>query len=142
MITPRSLSPWRRSAFIAIGLAAYCGTEWGRYSYRPYVRENLINDWGLADSVGSFGGTIVTVLISVSLIPLKSISVAQAGALSVIGAVTYEFMQPALGTGVFDWKDVVASLTGGGFALIIITGLSGSSSAHAAQQTHAARRVQ
>lgn len=134
MITPRNLTIGRRCILIAAALASYVGTEWGRFTYRPWVRENAIEDFGLADSIGSLGGTIVVVLLHVSLVPLKSLSIMHSGAAVVVGMVTYEFLQPYLGTGVFDWMDVFACVVGGGIALLAIKAVVGSSPARAAAE--------
>lgn len=83
---------------------------------------------------------MVAVLLHVSLVPLKNLSITHSGASAVVGVVIYEFLQPYLGTGVFDWMDVFACVVGGGIALLAIKAAVGSSPAHAARPGVAATR--
>ncbi len=48
-----------RIIYFVIFLISFGLTEIGRYMYRPFIYENNINDYGIADSMGNSGGIIV-----------------------------------------------------------------------------------
>jgi hypothetical protein len=52
-----------RIVFLIIAICAFWMTELGRFVYRPYVRLNGIQDFGLADSIGNLGGIIVQIFV-------------------------------------------------------------------------------
>ena len=85
-----------RIIYFVTFLISFGLTEIGRYIYRPYIYENNINDFGLADSMGNLGGIIVQIFFGLALINatkkigLKIISVC------VIGYILYEAVQPIL----------------------------------------------
>ena len=103
----RFLKPARiRVAFLILGGAAFLATEFGRFVYRPFVRRHGIQDFGLADSVGNWGGIIVQIFVTLAAMnPTRPQSYRLALFLA-IGYVAYEFLQPVLPRGTFDWKDV------------------------------------
>ena len=102
----------RRLLLLTGGACAYALTELGRFSYRPWVRATGVNDYGLAESVGSLGGVVVSLFIFLALFASRRrIPLGLAIGLG-IGAVVYEFLQPRLGSGTFDWRDVLAIIIG------------------------------
>lgn len=117
LATPeRIVKPSRsRLVFLLIGLGAFAATEFGRFVCRPYVQNHGINDFGITDSIGNLGGIVVMIFLGCAAMnPTKSQSFRLAMFYS-LGFVVYEFLQPILPKGVFDWKDVYG--TGVGFVI-------------------------
>jgi hypothetical protein len=101
-----------RGAFLCVSVLAFIVTELGRHVYRPYVRARAIEDFGLADSIGNLGGIVVQIFLMLAVMnPTRKQSYRIAGFLSV-GYIVYEFIQPILPRGTFDWKDVIGTLIG------------------------------
>jgi len=101
-----------RGAFLCVSVLAFIVTELGRHVYRPYVRANAIHDLGLADSIGNLGGIVVQIFLTLAVMnPTRKQSYRLAAFLSV-GYIVYEFVQPILPRGTFDWKDVIGTLMG------------------------------
>lgn len=114
LATPeRILKPSRsRIVFLFIGIAAFSATEFGRHVCRPYVRNHGINDFGITDSIGNLGGIVVMIFLGCAAMnPIKSQSFRLAIFYS-LGFVVYEFLQPVLPRGVFDWNDVFGTVVG------------------------------
>ncbi len=107
-----------RIAYFISTLSAFFITETGRFIYRPFIYEHNINDFGLADSIGNLGGIIAQIYLGLTILnpPLKK--ALRIILLFVTGYIIYEFAQPYLPKGVFDWKDVYATLIGGAIAVI------------------------
>lgn len=120
--TPRRmLKPGRvRLVFFFVAAAAAIVTEFGRYVYRPYVRANSINDYGLADSIGNLGGIVVQIFVVLAVLNATRAQSYRLATLMAAGYVVYEFVQPSLPKGVIDWKDVAATLVGYGLSLLIL----------------------
>ncbi len=93
-------------------------TESGRYIYRPFIYANNINDYGLADSIGNLGGIIVQIYFMLTIFNSPSQKVFRVIVFLVIGYIFYEIVQPYLPYGVFDWKDIYATIVGGMIASI------------------------
>ena len=53
----RTIDTYRIIYFITF-LISFVLTEIGRHLYRPYIYNNKINDFGIADSIGNSGGII------------------------------------------------------------------------------------
>ena len=117
----RLFAPSRsRLAFLLVGVFAFVGTEAGRYVYRPYVRSHGLDDFGLADSVGNLGGIVVQVFLGAAALNCTARQSYRAAAFFAVGYILYEFVQPYLPKGVFDWKDVVATVVGYGVAVLVL----------------------
>lgn len=122
LATPgRILKPSRiRLGFLFVGVAAFALTEVGRFILRPYVREHGINDLGLTDCIGNLGGIIVQIFLGLAFLnPTRPQSYRLAGFFS-LGYIVYEFAQPVLPKGVFDWKDVYGTAIGLGLSLPVL----------------------
>lgn len=116
----RSLKPGRtRWWFLACGVIAFWGTEFGRFVYRPYARQQGIQDWGLPDSVGNLGGVIVQICLGIAVMNATRRQGYRLAWFFAIVYVVHEFAQPYLPRGTFDWKDVLAT----GIGLMIGLGL-------------------
>ncbi len=80
--------------------------------YRPYIYNNNINDFYIADSIPSFLG----VLIMSNIIYLNERSLDYEFLLYLcptVGLIIYEFLQYFLKIGTFDINDIIFSLIGG-----------------------------
>ncbi len=103
---------WSRLAFLVLGAGAFVFTEFGRYVYRPYVYEHGINDLGLADSVGNLGGIVVQIFLALAILNPSHRQSYRLAVFFAVGYVVYEFAQPYLPKGVFDWLDIYATVIG------------------------------
>ena len=122
LVTPqRFLKPCKvRLVFLFLAVVAFGITEVGRHICRPYVRASGIDDFGLTDSIGNLGGIIVQIFFSAAILnPTRRQSYRLAAFLSV-GYIVYEFVQPLLPKGVFDWNDVFGTVIGFCLSVIIL----------------------
>jgi len=114
----RTIDTIRIIYFISF-LISFVITEIGRSVYRPYIYNNKINDFGIADSIGNSGGIIVQIFFSLAILnSTKKKGVRVIGFLT-IGYILYEIIQPFLPKGVFDWKDIYGTLIGGIIGLLL-----------------------
>ena len=92
--TPHRLfAPGRaRLLFFFIAAAAFAVTEFGRHVYRPYVRANGIDDFGLADSIGNLGGIVVQIFVVLAVVNATKKQSYRLVALMAAGYVAYEFL--------------------------------------------------
>ncbi len=110
---------YRRIVYFISFLVSFFLTEIGRKIYRPFIYENDINDFGLADSVGNSGGIIVQIFFGLTILNSSYKKGFRLIGLFVIGYILYEVVQPYLPRGVFDLKDVYGTLLGGFVGLLI-----------------------
>lgn len=113
-------SAWRRVIFAGIAGCAFAVTEAGRFVYRPWVVEHGINDFGLAGSIGNLGGIVVQVFVVLAVIGSTRRKSFGFAAFMAAGYVLYEFLQPYLPRGTFDWNDVYATVVGYLFSLPVL----------------------
>ena len=114
----RTIDTFRILYFVTF-LITFLLTEIGRYIYRPFIYENNINDFGLADSMGNLGGIIVQIFFGLALInATKKIGLIVIS-VCVIGYILYEVVQPILPKGVFDWKDIYGTIIGGLIGMLL-----------------------
>ncbi len=117
----RFLKPARvRLGFLSVAVLAFLVTEFGWFIYRPYVRRNDISDFGMADSIGNIGGIVVQIFITIAALNSTKKQSFRVAPLLAIGYIIYEFMQPVLPKGVFDWKDVYGTLIGLGLSFVML----------------------
>ncbi len=118
----RLLQPSRtRLAFLLLAIAAFGVTEFGRYVYRPYAWRNNLNDLGLADCVGNLGGIGVQIFLGLAVLNATRKQSYRLAVFFAAGYILYEFAQPYLPKGVFDWKDVLATVIGFGLSVLLIS---------------------
>ena len=110
---------YSRIVYFISFLVSFFLTEIGRKIYRPFIYENDINDFGLADSVGNSGGIIVQIFFGLAILNSSYKKGFRLIGLFVIGYILYEVVQPYLPRGVFDLKDVYGTLLGGFVGLLI-----------------------
>lgn len=112
-----------RIIYVFVAILFFFITEVGRHVYRPYIYENDINDYGIADSIGNLGGIVVQIFFSLAILNSPGKKAFNLIFFLMIGYIIYEILQPYLPKGVFDWKDIYGTILGGfisGFILIAI----------------------
>ncbi len=110
-----------RVAFLLLGIAAFGVTEFGRYIYRPHVRQNNLNDFGLADSIGNLGGICVQIFLGLAFFNATRVQSYRLAVFFAVGYIVYEFVQPYLPKGVFDWKDIYGTVIGFVLSFLLIS---------------------
>ncbi len=108
-----------RIVYFAIFVLTFIFTEFGRYVYRPFIYHNHINDFGIADSIGNWGGIVVQIFFGLAIINSSFKQGFSVIAVATGGYILYEFAQPYLPKGTFDWLDVYGTLAGGIIALAL-----------------------
>jgi glycopeptide antibiotics resistance protein len=114
----RTIDTFRIIYFVTF-LISFGLTEIGRYIYRPFIYENNISDYGLADSMGNLGGIIVQIFFGLALINSTKKKGLRIISVLVIGYILYEVVQPILPKGVFDWKDIYGTIIGGLIGMLL-----------------------
>ncbi len=109
----------KRLVYFLIFVVAFALTEIGREVYRPYIYENGINDFGVADTVGNFFGTITQVYFMLFLLNPTYKNGLWFFPFFVIGYSIYEITQLFIEGSYFDRKDIVATVLAGGLALLL-----------------------
>ena len=108
-----------RIVYFVVFLLSFLFTEFGRYVYRPFIYNNHINDFGIADSIGNWGGIVVQIFFGLAIINSSFKQGFSVIAVATGGYILYEFAQPYLPKGTFDWLDVYGTLAGGIIALVL-----------------------
>lgn len=108
-----------RIFYFLIFIFSFAITEMGRFIYRPFIYENGINDYGIADSMGNLGGIIVQIFFGLALINSSKKKGLRLICFFIIGYIIYEIVQPFLPKGVFDWKDIYGTIIGGIIGLLL-----------------------
>ena len=114
----RTIDTFRIVYFITFFIA-FVLTEIGRHLYRPYIYENNISDFGIADSIGNSGGIIVQIFFGLAIINSTKKKGIRLITFFTVGYILYEIIQPILPKGVFDWRDVYGTLIGGIIGLLL-----------------------
>lgn len=110
-----------RFVFLLIGAAAFVVTEFGRFTCRRYVRENGIDDFGLTDSIGNIGGMVVQIFLGLAIMNSTRRQSYRLAAFFSVGYVIYEFAQPVLPRGVFDWNDIFGTIVGFLISVLVLS---------------------
>lgn len=108
-----------RLVYFVTFLLSFALTEVGRYIYRPYIYQNNINDFGLADSMGNLGGIVVQIFFGLSIFNPTVKKGLRLIAFFTVGYIVYEILQLYLPKGTFDWKDIYGTVIGGVFSLLL-----------------------
>ncbi len=109
----------KRIVYFVVFLLSFLFTEFGRYVYRPFIYHNDINDFGIANSIGNWGGIVVQIFFGLAIINSSFKQGFSVIAVATGGYILYEFAQPYLPKGTFDWLDVYGTLAGGIIALVL-----------------------
>ena len=109
-----------RLLYLVTAVVAFLVTEAGRDVYRPYIYEHGINDLGIADSMGNLGGIVVQIFFSLAILNSQKQKAFNVIGFLVAGYILYEFVQPYLPNGVFDWKDILGTIIGGVISVLVL----------------------
>lgn len=109
----------KRIVYLIAAILAFLGTEFGRFVYRPYIYEHNINDFGLADSVGNWGGIVVQIFFGLAILNPPFKKGFRLIGFFMLGYIVYEILQPVLPKGTFDWLDIYGTLIGGILGLFL-----------------------
>lgn len=109
----------KRILYLFAAVFSFLITEAGRFIYRPFIYENNINDFGIADSIGNSGGILVQIFLGLAILNPAFKKGFRLIGLFVAGYIVYEILQPYLPKGTFDWLDIYGTLLGGVIALIL-----------------------
>ncbi len=107
--------------FLLLAVGAFVLTELGRNVYRPYAYKHGIFDFGLADSVGNLGGIIVMIFLGLAILNSTRRQSYRLAVFYSVGFIVYEFVQPFLPKGVFDWRDIYGTAVGFAISLLMLT---------------------
>jgi len=108
-----------RISYLSIFITSLLITEIGRNIYRPFIYNNNINNFRIADSIGNFGRIIAQVFFGFLIFNPPKNKGFRLIAFYVIGYMLYEVLQPLLPRGVFDWKDIYGTIIGGVIGLVL-----------------------
>jgi hypothetical protein len=103
---------WSRRAFPGLGAGVFIATEFGRYVNRPHFQAHRTNDLGLADCMGNLGGIVVQIFLGLAILNPSRRQSYRLAVFFAVGYVVYEFAQPYLPKGVFDWPGVYGAAIG------------------------------
>ena len=103
----------RRVVFVVLAIVAFVLTEVIRRGLRPGLRSTGGVALTVANSIGNLGGVVVQIMLSLALLNSSRIQALRVIGFIVTGYIAYEFLQPVLPRGTFDWNDVVATAIGG-----------------------------
>jgi len=114
----RTIDTYRIIYFVTF-LISFGLTEIGRYIYRPFIYENNISDYGIADTMGNSGGIIVQLFFGLLIFNSTKLKGLRLISFFTIGYILYEIAQLFLPKGVFDWKDIYGTIIGGLIGLFL-----------------------
>lgn len=121
------LRNWRFTKYkainFAIGISALLIYEFvGRPIYRPYIYNNKINDFHIADTLGNTFGTLPTIFF---LIVILSNDIKKGNYLIKLGTfsvIVFELLHPLLGKPIDIW-DMIATILAGVASYLIYNGI-------------------
>jgi len=99
---------YRKDIFISLGLLFLTITAIGDSFYRGWIYTNHYFDFGLANYLPSITGTLTSIFLLCGLSKNFPNDLKKTSLWVSIGCLLYEGLQPVLGTGVFDWQDILA----------------------------------
>lgn len=109
-----------RVLYVMTAVVAFLVTEAGRNVYRPYIYDNGINDFGIADSMGNLGGIVVQIFFSLAILNSQKRKAFNVIGFLAAGFILYEIVQPYLPKGVFDWRDIYGTIIGGFVSVLLL----------------------
>lgn len=110
-----------RVAYFIAFASFFVLTEIGRKVYRPYIYRMHVDDFGIADTLGNSLGTLTQIFFYLGLSNATQKQSYRLIGFVTLGYVVYEMVQPWLPRGIFDWRDVGATLAAGIFAALAVT---------------------
>ncbi len=103
---------------LTIGASAFFLTEMARSFYRPYVYENDIYDWVVADTIGNSLGTVTAVFMILTMSGRGTNRDWRIVGLVITGLIGYELVN-FIGNHPFDINDVVATIVFGSLSIVV-----------------------
>ena len=97
----------------AIGISALLIYEFvGRPIYRPYIYNNKINDFHIADTLGNTFGTLPTIFFLIAILSNDTTKGNYLIKLGTFSVVVFELAHPLLGKPIDIWDIIATILTG------------------------------
>ncbi len=117
------LRTWKLSKYkainFAIGISALLIYEFvGRPIYRPYIYNNKINDFHIADTLGNTFGTLPTIFFLIAILSNDTTKGNYLIKLGTFSVVIFELAHPLLGKPIDIW-DIIATIMTGFVSYII-----------------------
>ena len=111
------LKKWRLTKYkainFAIGISALLIYEFvGRPIYRPYIYDNKINDFHIADTLGNTFGTLPTIFFLIAILSNDTTKGNYLIKLGTFSVVVFELAHPLLGKPIDIWDIIATILTG------------------------------
>jgi glycopeptide antibiotics resistance protein len=111
------LKNWRFTKYkainFAIGILALLIYEFvGRPIYRPYIYNNKINDFHIADTLGNTFGTLPTIFFLIAILSNDTTKGNYLIKLGTLSVVVFELIHPLLGKSIDIWDIIATILTG------------------------------
>jgi hypothetical protein len=96
-----------------IGISALLIYEFvGRPIYRPYIYDNKINDFHIADTLGNTFGTLPTIFFLIALLSNDTTKGNYLIKLGTLSVVVFELAHPLLGKPIDIWDIIATIMTG------------------------------
>jgi hypothetical protein len=123
----KELRNWRLTKYkainFAIGISALLIYEFvGRPIYRPYIYNNKINDFHIADTLGNTFGTLPTIFFLIAIFSNDTTKGNHLIKLGTFSVVVFELVHPLLGKPIDIW-DIIATILAGIVSYLIYNGL-------------------
>ena len=121
------LKHWKLTKYkainFAIGISALLIYEFiGRSIYRPYIYNNQINDFHIADTLGNTFGTLPTIFFLIAILSKDTKKGDYLIKLGTLSVVVFELVHPLLGKPIDIW-DILATVLAGFVSYLIYNGL-------------------
>ena len=121
------LKKWRLTKYkainFAIGISALLMYEFiGRPIYRPYIYNNKINDFHIADTLGNTLGTLPTIFFLIAILSNDTTKGNYLIKLGTFSVVVFELASPLLGKPIDIW-DIIATILAGLVSYLIYNGI-------------------
>lgn len=117
------LKNWKLTKYkainFAIGISALLVYEFvGRPIYRPYIYNNKINDFHIADTLGNTFGTLPTIFFLIAILSNDTTKGNYLIKLGTFSVVVFELAHPLLGKPIDIW-DIIATIATGFISYLI-----------------------
>jgi len=121
------LRNWRFTKYkainFAIGISALLIYEFvGRPIYRPYIYNNKINDFHIADTLGNTFGTLPTIFFLIAILSNDTKKGNYLIKLGTISVIVFELLHPLFGKPIDIW-DIIATILAGVASYLIYNGI-------------------
>ena len=121
------LRNWRFTKYkainFAIGISALLIYEFvGRPIYRPYIYNNKINDFHIADTLGNTFGALPTIFFLIAILSNDTTKGNYLIKLGTFSVVVFELLHPLLGKPIDIW-DIIATILAGVASYLIYNGI-------------------